>query len=785
MRFFSLLFLFLLPLFAYAEVFDSDFVVNGDDNASATVALDLQPLLSVSSATVCTNAEVDVSTLLNTHYYLANGASSASLRSNALVSSELMPSNGVNPSTSLQWITPVTYSEIRDQITDIQVSLTPQQWSNLWDGSVPQDIIYSATYLNAPGERPPLRFPGTYDSSLHTYCDIEARLVSTNGVINLLLEDNYSGDELSTSLAFNSPQTVNLMANYNLHECLLAAVSMPTQASGRARSIDPALNEEIARTISSPAVTVTVENPFACPQLPATNIQISSPVYESSPVDASFTLSNPSAKTISINSISLGAGSAFSDLLVLSPDLPAQIAPNANIPVAITATAPAAEGNYRLNITVAYSTTTADCTGSTVSCASNITLAAEVVVETPPIEQLSCTLSPNPQEILPGGEYQFTASCMDLGGNTIACPQLSWNSSAGTMDPQVSDAPSSSTLTVTNTQGLRWVKANGTSVVGNPFQCSATLRGLSSTTCSVSPSSQVILEGETYPFTLSCFQDGDLGIPCPTPPNPSWSSNAGTMNPTNSPTGSTLTVTSEQGTYVRVQGTGEDALHFYCNSTLSEANPYACAISPPSQAILEGQNYPFTISCAEHTEGGIFEVIQCPSQLWTSNAGTMSPTHSSSGSTLGVTNASGTYVQASGAIGEFPLVCNSTLSSQTTFPNLRAELSTSDLNPALGEEFTITSKIKNTGNASTGHFINMLNHTRLNEHYSQEFEIAQLGAGTQAQNPFQFTCPTTPTIMNFILASDVDNEVAETNENDNIATISILCGPVLTCLDYI
>lgn len=681
-------FLCLLLAFSYGEVFNANFAVNGDNDAFSTVAMDFQPSLSASSQLVCTNTGVNFFTALEAHYSLANGATSSSLRSNARTADELIQSAGVNPSSPLQWIPQATYSSLRQRISEIQVSLTPQQWSNVWGGNVPQDITYSSTYLNAPNRRPPLRFDGSYSSSLHEFCNISAALVSIDGGgINRPLSSYYSGNQLSTSLAFNSPQSITLRADYSLRDCLLAAVSIPTQQSGRARSIDPMLNTQIARTISSQPVTVTIENPFACQQLPVSNLQISSPVVAGSPLTSSFTLTNPTAKAIRISSISFGQGSAFRDLQVLSPQLPVQLAPNAASNVQLRATAPDAEGTYALNLTVSYSTAAADCTGSIVSCTSNNTLSAQVTVEPHHGEQqLNCTLSPSLLGIEEGRSYPFNASCTNSTGAT-ACPMLSWISNAGAMSPASSDR--SSTLHVTNANGARWVAANGTSEDGTPFSCSATLVG---------------------------------------------------------------------------------------------SNPYSCILSPPSAQIIENRTYNFTAHCYEHEDLG----VQCPTLNWSSDAGAMSPSRSRANSTLNVAHANGTYVKAEGASGLFAFSCNSTISSGQLLPsNLVAALSASKLNPNLGEDFIVTATVHNMGSEGVGSFGNMLNSTVLGLRSSQEFEIAQLGGRTSAQTPFTFTCPQTPTIMNFVFVADSGAGISEPIESDNIASISVLCGPVLTCLDYV
>jgi len=524
---------------------------------------------------------------------------------------------------------------------------------------------------------------------------------------------------------------------------------------------------------------VRVENPYVC-NLPASNLQVTSPVAPNAQVSATFTLSNTQAqnshpKAIRITSIELAQGSAFSNRQVNLPQNP--IASGSSVQISLTATAPANAGNYPLNIIVTYATTDADCTGSAVQCSAPIQLSAQVVVQNQ--QQYSCTLTPANARIINNGAYPFTATCRNPQGGAVDCPILDWATNAGALSSartQAQRAPSS-TLTVNNPQG-NYVRANGT-VGAIAFSCDAALTP-ETISCALTPRSARISLNDRVLFNSSCTLSDGTPYSCPLL---AWASNAGNMQPQQHNTSSTLTVTNERGNFARASGSF-NGIPFSCQSILrpSGARMY-CELSPTSQNIVRGNSYNFTASCydLQNDDRG----ADCPQLSWSTNAGEMSPALSGAISTLTVTNESGTYVQADGASGGVPFMCNSTLTNFgiVRLPNLIARLTTDKLNPQRGESFTITAAVRNAG-GDAGAFTNSLNLTG-GIIDSRTFEAQSLaGSGTITQ-PFQFTCPNTPTIVNFILKADSGNVIAEPIERDNSAYLSVLCGPVLTCMDYV
>lgn len=397
-------------------------------------------------------------------------------------------------------------------------------------------------------------------------------------------------------------------------------------------------------------------------------------------------------------------------------------------------------------------------------------------------ETLTCTLSPALIQIAQDGTYRFNAACADSQDAPYSCPPLAWASNAGSMSPQQHNT--SSVLTVTSERGTH-ADATG-SFNGIAFSCQSRLTAAPHTMrCELSPSSARILRGNNYTFSASCFdlRNDDRPVNCPLL---NWESAAGGMSPAQTPAqrqaqprpNSTLQVTSIYGTYALAQGTSEGS-DFSCNATLSP-EPLSCEISPVTANIQQGGAYLFNMSCFDSAGAQAL----CPQAAWNSPAGRMVPQISNTSSVLNVTDATGTYVRARRPAPQ-AFSCNSTL---TNFGigytlNLVAGLSTNKLNPAKGEDFTITATVRNPGGDASD-FTNTLN---ISGGFvdSRTFDVQSLSRLDSLMQQFQFTCPNTPTILNFVFKADSGNAILETNERDNTASISVLCGPVLTCMDYV
>ncbi|VVB58848.1 Uncharacterised protein [Candidatus Anstonella stagnisolia] len=531
-------------------------------------------------------------------------------------------------------------------------------------------------------------------------------------------------------------------------------------------------------------LTITVQYPYSC-NLPASNLQVSSPVTPRATVSANFTLTNTPAqnsqqKTIRITSISLAQGSAFANLA--PPQLPIEIASGASAQIRLNATAPANAGNYPLNIIVNYETTDADCSNGIVRCTPNVQLSAQVVVQNP--QQFSCTLSPASLKMMNNSNYQFTASCTNAGAQAN-CPILNWATNAGTLSTaqtQPQQSPSS-TLTVRNLQGT-YLNATGANNDGSRFSCSAALSP-EAISCALSPRLAQISFNQSYSFNAACVLSSGTPYSCPLL---SWASDAGRMSPAQHNTSSTLSVSNGQGTYVRASGTFNGA-QFNCTPSALRPRIYTyCMLSPAAQNIEQASAYNFSATCFNSDNED--RAVNCAQLTWTSDAGSMSPRTTGANinpvSLLNVTNSSGVYVQAAGTSNNAQFTCNSTLTNlgARRLPNLIASLSANKANPQRDEDFIITATVANSG-GDAGSFTSALNVTQ-GIIDSRTFETRQLASHGSVSQQFQFTCPHTPAIVNFRLKADSGGVIVESNERDNISPmLSVLCGPILTCMDYV
>ncbi|VVB68051.1 Uncharacterised protein [Candidatus Norongarragalina meridionalis] len=271
---------------------------------------------------------------------------------------------------------------------------------------------------------------------------------------------------------------------------------------------------------------------------------------------------------------------------------------------------------------------------------------AVVSVIPAPTDAVACSLSPSSANVETYATQDFSATCYNFKGIAVACPAISWATSV-TRGTIVSTSPSTATLQTDNViENNKAVIASFVSTAGSKVKCAASVNVVlsSAKTCVLQPNYAQVYIGGTQQFVSTCYNKRGNAVQCPIL---GWSTDVtgGVMNPTQARDSSILTAGNapETGKHVSAayevdsygQYTISHGVVFKCMATvdiLKPRLPVSCELSPAAVNVTVSGTQDFASTCRAANGA----VLPCPSLDWstTVTGGSMSPTPSSSSSTL-------------------------------------------------------------------------------------------------------------------------------------------------------
>jgi len=559
-----------------------------------------------------------------------------------------------NLNVPVGWLSPTGYSQLASY-QDINYISNQLSQNIISLGPVPSDILIEQKSQLMNVSSLPITVGGNqyFRADVGVFCKGSTWLASSNPAYTTA-PVNYLGANPSFNLNLNVPGNHILVSNLNVTGCI-AAVQIPLVGPCASNTNFGYLYRNISafpHTFSSSPVTITVQNPFVCQLSSNGGTYTPSPASPSGTVNFSFSLANGGNLPLVIqqSGISLAAGSQFSSLSI-NPPFPKTIPAGNSITISGTAVAPAAQGSYQLNLSIASQTQTPNCTGQIAQC--NAASLFVVNVNVVPPHPDACVIfaqQGQTNNILPGSSRLLAANCTS-GGNPINCPALNWaqNAQGGSLSQVQTPAGASpnSTLSIASTapfpQPGKSVTVSHTGA--NPFSCNwpfsvATPPHPDSCTLTRANDGQNnnLVPGEQYPLIAQCRYQG-APYNCP---NLTWTQNANgaSMSPSHTTPAeapqSTLIIDSsayypQHGRMVTATSQNSPFPQFFCTAPFSIVSPnfhIQCGFTNHSSEFFPGEGAQAQASCLQ---GG--NAIDCPALNWTTTIvqGSLTPPQTPAG----------------------------------------------------------------------------------------------------------------------------------------------------------
>lgn len=270
-------------------------------------------------------------------------------------------------------------------------------------------------------------------------------------------------------------------------------------------------------------------------------------------------------------------------------------------------------------------------------------LVSALAAETPKdLAASSCALSPNPYGIKAGGTGQFSVSCYNSAGQSIACPPLGWASTIGSVSQSGSfsagTAAGSGTVTATEIiQGSELPPSSSAAVVPpHPFSCSlqVTVTAGNAASVQLSPPSASIDAGAGQQFSAKVYDS--YGNQLANPPI-AWSFSSSAVGSV-SQTGFFSALNAGSGTLRAEYGFTDvypkpSATAAITVTQSSQTQATTCAITPSEATLTVAQSKTFEVRCYKGGQQGKYtNQVACPQMEWSAQGGKMSPSRSASAS---------------------------------------------------------------------------------------------------------------------------------------------------------
>ncbi|MCX8174584.1 MAG: Ig-like domain-containing protein [Candidatus Micrarchaeota archaeon] len=257
---------------------------------------------------------------------------------------------------------------------------------------------------------------------------------------------------------------------------------------------------------------------------------------------------------------------------------------------------------------------------------SDFSCLAQISVSAPAVPS-GCKITPRAIAVGTNQQATFFVSCFNEEQDELACPQMSWSSTIGTLS--VSDDTHSADF-ISSTAGSGKVTATSSTKSSSPgkfsdsFSCEADV-SVSSTPliaerCELSPASLSIGINQEHTFRVSCFSSQqDEEIPCP---QMGWSATIGSISPSSSQTAVFSSPSSPGRGEVAAFPKQSPALPFRCSSEVTVVAATGgiaqMRLFPPSAALYTGQTQQF-VAKAYDANGNFIRDLAASEVNWSVN----------------------------------------------------------------------------------------------------------------------------------------------------------------------
>lgn len=602
--------------------------------------------------------------------------------------------------------------------------------------------------------------------------------------------------------SYSAGQSANVNAQMRLDKCIGVIHALPDNVPSGTSDSDRIYLFALAQTITFPSSsgTASLSVQFKDPRPDARVIGTYGPYQLNSgqSTTISVQVENNASSTLPFNvtGVSFRSGTSHGSMSVTLVSgaiiQPGQIG---TVQVRITQGSPPYNGNIDLDIT--GQSVGMACNGSLMGFAAPLTNIAISNGD-------SCALSPNPV-YLGAGSTTVSATCTRISGGvptSIQCPAFSWTNSAQNTSTSPTSTPSGYNPSVSVSYSGTVSPGGTISASGGGMNCSAPI-SCGPMTCvlasntSTSPGSAIVVPPASARINATCSIT-NTNVMCPAF---SWSSNLTgvSANPTSTSASMspqvtlyTYTSTPQQSGYIRADSSGFCSnVNCILNTTISSALcRMPCKVNSPMAGVMlySGLNVYSYAECNDTVMGRSY--VTCPTGDWASDAGAMSPTRTSPStspsSTLLVTNISGTFIKFN-YTDNYGGNCSCNLSLRSALPDYVPQLLA--LSPAgiipIGGTAGILIATKNNGTASA---VNTTNTTILfpggTTNYYSVPPLAVNATYPIGGQAYSFVCSSAG-LKNATIIVDSGLTQAEADETNNQLNVSINCGGVLLCADYI
>ena len=453
-----------LLILSSLQVAATDFtlVYNHPNNFISNVSSDVAVQLSMGSlgTTVCTGTSITPTASISSNWFSSYYTSK--LASNAPGYFFLVLYSQAQNQRPITWVDSSDYTNITNQAYNSQpgfflnvtafnsfmssIGVSPQQstqrsgYTNSVDGSIFPGSCASAPYC--------------YKADIAFYCKGITNLVSSNSGYNQNISNYLGASSVSfSSITLNTPGIFTFKPTFTLGGCIASGrtyTQMYPPNSAPVENVHLYKNTAFTPVTidNSSTQTITVKNPFIC-NLSALSF---SPMEMNNSTTYSFNLViKNNGDSVNITSISLVAGSPFSNFHVTNPPVPPSYTLAAGVQKTFSGvvTAPAAVGLQTLTVQINSVSTALNCSGTTANCNKQasfvINVTAPNVANTIPT---NCTLAfdGHSSTFVPVDSAWVNATCRNSANAIVPCRALSWATTAanGTMAPASTTSPPSS-----------------------------------------------------------------------------------------------------------------------------------------------------------------------------------------------------------------------------------------------------------------------------------------------------------------------------------------------------
>jgi len=405
-----------------------------------TADIKADPSFTTGSTYYCTGAQINPASISSAWYI---STYDTLLSNSATQESCPIPYTVVNTNQPLTWVSASQYTSMT---TTNPYFPSPTSFQNYMSGIGVSSLLSDekSRLMNPSGGVTVINGNSYFKAASRVYCKSTASVASSNPAYNQG-PVAYIGQSpiFTTPITLNQVGTFTFTTTVSLDGCLAAATTYLNSPCASTAYFYKNLSASPA-TFTSATKTIIVKNPFSC------NLQALSfsPLSMNNSTTTSFSLViKNNGDSVNITSITLAAGSQFSNLVIGAPTLPYTLnGAGTQATFSGTIKAPATPNIYTLTLNIASVSTTPNCTGSTANCNLQASFTINVTAGGSG-QQLptSCTLAfDNHASTFSAPDSAFAnATCRASNNAIVPCGILSWTTTAtgGAMNPAATSTP--------------------------------------------------------------------------------------------------------------------------------------------------------------------------------------------------------------------------------------------------------------------------------------------------------------------------------------------------------